>query len=169
MATEPTAFDLDAYVERSRNGPCFVCEIVHGRDDASDLHQVLYRDDIAIAFFNRYPTMPGYTIVAPIEHREAVLGDFTSEEFLALQAVIHKVGRALQAVVDTERLYVLSLGSNQGNAHVHWHLAPLPPGVAYEDQQYRSLMMETAGTIDVPHAEREALAARIRVELRGAP
>ena len=31
----------------------------------------------------------------------------------------------------TERLYLLSLGSHQGNAHVHWHIAPLPPGVPY--------------------------------------
>ena len=30
---------------------------------------------------------------------------------------------------------LLSLGSQQGNRHVHWHVSPLPPGVAYEKQQ----------------------------------
>jgi hypothetical protein len=64
--------------------------------------------------------------------------------------------------VPTERLYVLSLGSRDGNAHVHWHVAPLPPGVPYEDQQFRSLMVETAGYHDIPLAQREDLAERVR-------
>src|SRR5215207_4479879 len=32
------------------------------------------------------------------------------------------------------RLCVLSLGSQQGNCRVQWHLVPLPPGVPYGDQ-----------------------------------
>jgi hypothetical protein len=32
----------------------------------------------------------------------------------------------LAAVVPTERMYCLSLGSQECNAHVHWHIAPLP-------------------------------------------
>jgi hypothetical protein len=32
-------------------------------------------------------------------------------------------------------LCVFTFGSNQGNAHVHWRIAPLPPGTPYEDQQ----------------------------------
>ncbi len=34
-----------------------------------------------------------------------------------------------------ERIYILSLGSHQGNSHVHWHIAPLPSGMPYNDQQ----------------------------------
>jgi len=30
------------------------------------------------------------------------------------------------------RVYILSLGSQQGNKHVHWHSAPLPFGVPVE-------------------------------------
>ena len=41
-----------------------------------------------------------------------------------------------------ERLYVLCLGSLQGNRHVHWHLVPLPPGVPYEQQQVTALAPE---------------------------
>jgi diadenosine tetraphosphate (Ap4A) HIT family hydrolase len=165
MSDRPNHVDLAAYVERARTGPCFVCEIVAGRDDAPDLHQVLYRDHDTIAFFNRYPTMPGYTIVAPVAHREAVVGDMDEPEYLALQSVIYRIARVLTAVVPTDRLYILSLGSNEGNAHIHWHLAPLPPGVPYEAQQYRSLMIETAGIADISLPEREHLAARIREQL----
>jgi hypothetical protein len=34
--------------------------------------------------------------------------------------------------------------------------------VPYDDQQFRSLMVETAGYHDIPVAEQEDLAARIR-------
>ncbi len=46
--------------------------------------------------------------------------------------------------VSTERLYGLSLGSHGGNAHVHWHVAPLPPGVPYREQQYAALARRIA-------------------------
>jgi hypothetical protein len=37
---------------------------------------------------------------------------------------------------------LLSLGSQQANAHVHWHIAPLPPGVPLQRQQFHQLMLE---------------------------
>jgi diadenosine tetraphosphate (Ap4A) HIT family hydrolase len=58
-------------------------------------------------------------------------------------------------------MYVFSLGSNQGNAHVHWHVVPLPPGVPYERQQFAALMLESAGALEIPEEEKAALAARI--------
>jgi hypothetical protein len=54
-------------------------------------------------------------------------------------------------LLPTERLYVLSLGSQQANRHVHWHLAPLPPGVPYEQQQ-TALFAPELGTLDIPDA-----------------
>ncbi len=64
----------------------------------------------------------------------------------------------------TERLYVLSLGSQQANRHVHWHVAPLPPGVAYQDQQLAALMM-SRGVLDISDAEQAELAAQLRTRL----
>ena len=58
----------------------------------------------------------------------------------------------------------ISLGSQQGNRHLHWHLAPLPPGVPYEQQQYYALMAEH-GVLDVSEQEQADLAARIRTHL----
>jgi hypothetical protein len=34
----------------------------------------------------------------------------------------------------TEYFHIV-FDSNQGGAHVHWHVVPLPPGVPYEEQQ----------------------------------
>jgi diadenosine tetraphosphate (Ap4A) HIT family hydrolase len=120
----------------------------------------VYEGERAIAFLNKFPAVYGYVLVAPKEHREQVTGDFTREEYLELQAVVHRVGEAVQRVVPTERLYVLSLGSQQGNRHVHWHLAPLPPGVPFEQQQLAAL--DTNERLDLSDAELADLAARIR-------
>jgi diadenosine tetraphosphate (Ap4A) HIT family hydrolase len=144
-----------------------VCELVAGRNR----HHVVYEDELAIGFLNRFPTLRGYTLVAPKAHREEVTGDFTEEEYLALQRVVHRVGEAVRAAVPTERLYVLSLGSKQGNAHVHWHLAPLPPGVPYDEQQLSALDWGPSGdrVIRVPDEEQADLAARIRARLAYLP
>jgi hypothetical protein len=53
------------------------------------------------------------------------------------------------------------LGSQQGNRHVHWHIAPLPYGVPFHQQQLEALGVEH-GFLDIPESERAALAKRIR-------
>ena len=158
--------DLDAYHGRARTGPCFVCGIV-ARDPGFAGHHIIYEDEDAIAFFNRWPTQRGYTLVAPKEHREQATGDFTVEEYLVLQRVVHRAAEAMREEVGAERVYILSLGSNQGNAHVHWHVVPLPPGTPYEEQQFAAVMLETAGALDIPEAEKAALAARIGRRMGG--
>jgi diadenosine tetraphosphate (Ap4A) HIT family hydrolase len=144
-------------------GRCFICELVAGNPEFE--HHVFYEDAGAIAFLNAYPTLYGQSIVAPREHREQVTGDFGREEYLELQAVVHRVAETLRRVVPTERLYVASLGSQQANSHVHWHLAPLPPGVPLERQQLAALDWETEGVLDLSAEELETLARRLRSEL----
>ena len=151
--------DLDAYHRRARTGPCFVCGIV-ARDPDFSGHHIVYEDEDAVAFFNRWPTQYGYTLVAPKEHREQATEDFTVDEYLALQRIVYGVAEAVRAEVGAERVYVFSLGSNGGNAHVHWHVVPLPPGTPYEEQQF-VVMLETAGVLDIPRDEKADLAARI--------
>ena len=74
----------------------------------------------------------------------------------------------MRRTVPTERLYVLSLGSREANRHVHWHVAPLPPGVPFDEQQLEALSPER-GVLDVPDEELAALGERLRRELgRGA-
>jgi histidine triad (HIT) family protein/ATP adenylyltransferase len=156
--------DLERYVRRSREGPCFVCAILEGHPDYP--HHDLYEDDDFIAFLSRYPTLLGYCIVAPRRHVESWVHDLDENAFLALQRVAHRVARAVAASVPAERMYSLSLGSQQGNAHLHWHIAPLPPGVPYEQQQYHALMPEN-GVLDVDHESQAALAQTIRSHLQG--
>jgi ATP adenylyltransferase len=149
--------DFDA-VRRELGGRCFVCELLAG--NPAYAHHVVYEDERTIAFLQRFQTVYGYVLVAPKEHRERVVDDFAEDEYVALQRAVHRVGRALCRAIPTERLYVLSLGSQEGNRHVHWHLAPLPPGVPFEEQQLAALGTDLG--LDLSEEELAALAARIR-------
>jgi diadenosine tetraphosphate (Ap4A) HIT family hydrolase len=150
-------FDLVAHVERSKSGPCFVCAYISG--DPEYEHEPLYADDHVVAFLSRYPTLLGYSIVAPRAHVVDVTGD--RRLFRQLTDVVHDIAEALKSTVPTERVYLMSLGSHQGNAHVHWHVAPLPPGVPYERQQFFAVMAEN-GVLELARDEQANLGARVR-------
>jgi diadenosine tetraphosphate (Ap4A) HIT family hydrolase len=156
------AFDFESYAKRVHEGPCFVCAMVEGHPDYD--HHVLYEDADTIAFLTRYPTLVGYCLVAPKRHVEGLVDDLDVEEYVRLQRVVYRVAKAVSAAVPTERVYVLSLGSQQGNAHVHWHVAPLPPGVPYVEQQFYAVMAEN-GVLNMTPAEQETVATAIRREL----
>ncbi|MGN6676355.1 MAG: HIT family protein [Streptosporangiaceae bacterium] len=155
-------FDVAAYERRTREGPCFVCAILARHPDYS--HHDIYEDAATIGFLVRYPTLLGHCLVAPKQHVEDWVADLGEEQFLAFQRIVHRVARAVAASVPTERMYSLSLGSQQGNTHVHWHIAPLPPGVPYRQQQLHALMAEN-GVLDVDDASQASLAQAIRSHL----
>ena len=87
---------------------------------------------------------------------------------MRLQTLVHRVAKALKKIVATERVYVLSLGSQQANRHLHWHVAPLPPGVPLEKQQFQALMLEN-GMLKIDETEMRALAASIADALAETP
>jgi diadenosine tetraphosphate (Ap4A) HIT family hydrolase len=148
-------------LRRELGDRCFICELLNGNPEFR--HHVVYEDRHSVAFLQRFQTLYGYVIVAPKEHREQVTADFGLDEYLALQAVVYRVGEAVRRAVPTERLYVLSLGSQDGNRHVHWHLAPLPPGVPFEDQQLAALDSDEG--LDLSEDELQELAGRIKAAL----
>jgi diadenosine tetraphosphate (Ap4A) HIT family hydrolase len=157
-------FDMAAYERRTREGPCFICGLANGDPEFRGYNVMIYEDDDVLIFLNRYPTLRGYTLVCPRRHVEGAVSDFSETEYLDLQRWIYRVGQALHEVVPTERLYVLTLGSQQGNRHVHWHVAPLPPGVAYQDQQLAALSM-SRGLLPIPPEEMAELGEHIRARL----
>jgi len=116
-----------------------------------------------VAFLSRYPTLRGYTIVAPRAHIVDVTGD--RELYRRVSEIVYDVSEALKATISTERVYLMSLGSHQGNAHVHWHVVPLPPGVPYEQQQFHAVMAEN-GVLDITSEEQAALAIQLRLALK---
>ncbi|MFD3487560.1 HIT family protein [Streptomyces sp. NPDC058665] len=154
--------DLAAYEERARNGPCFVCAFLRG--DPGYRHETVYEDDAHIAFLDRWPTLPGRVLVAPKAHVEHVVRELDEDAYSALMLVVRRVALAVERVLEPERTYLLSLGSQQANAHLHWHIAALPPGVPPERQQYHALMAENGILTPTPD-EVAALGARLRAAL----
>lgn len=154
------SFDLANYVQdikaRRQAGQCFICDIVAGQNP----HHMVYEDEQAVVFLNKYPTLVGYTLVAPRQHLEEVTGDFALDDYLALQTLIYQVTEALRAELNPARVYICSLGSQQANSHVHWHVAPLPYGVSFADQQFQAMMIER-GILDIPEADKIQLAQRL--------
>ena len=155
-AREP--FDLDAYARRVASG-CFICECVRG--NPAFAHHIIAQDDETIIFLNKYPTLRGYALVCPKAHVEDLADGLSPDAYLRLQAQVHRLARALKRVFEAERIYVLSLGSRQGNSHLHFHVAPLPKGVPVAQQQYHALMAEH-GTLRIADDEMAAMAQQIR-------
>ena len=156
------SFDEDAYIERIQNNPCFICEMIAGRLDGN---HVIDQNEEFITFLNKYPSLYGYALVAPIAHKEQVTGDFTMEEYLSLQKAVYQVAEAVRCTVKTERVYILSLGSQQGNRHVHWHIAPLPYGVPFKQQQLDALRIDH-GYLEIPDGEMASLAEQLRQNMK---
>lgn len=159
MTRERVSFDLSRFNNRTA---CFICEFLRGNPRYP--HHVVAETKSAIAFLNRFPTMEGYVLVAPKAHREQVTGDFRESEYLELQRLVFAVSEGLRALLAPERIYILSIGSQAANAHVHWHIAPLPPGIPLEQQQYHALMHEY-GVIETTHDEMAQLAKALRPKI----
>ncbi|MGH3313134.1 MAG: HIT family protein [Streptomyces sp.] len=161
--TDRRPMDLRAYEERMRSGPCFVCAFVAGDPDFR--HETVYEDDDHIAFLDRWPTLPGKVLVAPKRHIEHVVRDVDETAFLRLMRVVRRVALAVEEVLAPERTYLLSLGSQQGNSHLHWHIAGLPEGVPYGQQQYHALMTEN-GVLSMTPLQTADMAARLGQAIR---
>jgi diadenosine tetraphosphate (Ap4A) HIT family hydrolase len=163
MSPIPTRHPVDLSSLRPAPGSCFICKFVNQVPGYE--HVIVYETESAVAFLNKIPTLFGYVLVAPKRHLEQVTGSFSLAEYLDLQQFIYQVSEAVRTVLQPERVYVLSLGSQAANAHVHWHIAPLPDGVPLEQQQYHALMHEN-GAIETDIKEMEQYARRVRDELK---
>lgn len=153
--------DADAYTDRvqaeNAAGECFVCELAD-EQTTRQRETVAYRDEHCVVFIPPSPRLYGYCLLAPRRHARNVVSDFTEDDYLALQLRVHRLGRILAEITPTGRLYVFSFGSMQGVSHVHWHLAPLPPGIPFREQQ-----LAAVGKLEylvLAEAERKELAAR---------
>jgi diadenosine tetraphosphate (Ap4A) HIT family hydrolase len=156
-------FDGPTYLQEVARG-CFICRLVEG-DPSLPPHHVIWRSGEAIAFLNRFPTVYGYVLVAPVAHREQVTGDFSLHQYLALQRVVHAIAEALRQALQPERVYVLSLGSQQANAHVHWHIVPCAAGIPFEEQQLALLNAEKRGVLALDGQTAEALVRQLQAHL----
>ncbi|WP_327249729.1 HIT family protein [Streptomyces sp. NBC_01320] len=131
---------LEAHTARTQGGPCFICSLLAGHPDHP--HETVFEDQDHVAFLDRWRTVRGKVLVAPKAHIEHVVRDLDEAAYLRLMRVVREVASAVESVYGPERTCLYSLGSQQGNTHLHWHIAAPPPGVPYEQQQFHALMTE---------------------------
>ncbi|SDM67604.1 ATP adenylyltransferase [Lentzea albidocapillata subsp. violacea] len=72
--TTRVPWDSDSYLALARRA-CFICELLAGNPDYP--HHVAYRDGTAIVFASKFPSVAGHFLVAPVDHREHAIADFT--------------------------------------------------------------------------------------------
>jgi histidine triad (HIT) family protein len=80
--------------------------------------QIVYEDDLTIAFLTNRPDQPGHTLVVPkkqIDH----LWDLPDPDYQAVWATAKKVALRQRAVLKTDRVGVKVVGEEVPHAHVH--------------------------------------------------
>lgn len=102
------------------NQSCRFCAIVSGELEA----EVVYRDDLAVAFLDKRPVFPGHTLVVPAVHIET-LGDLPDDLVLPLMRVVRACSRAMESGLEAEGSFVAENNRvSQSVPHLHVHVVP---------------------------------------------
>ena len=101
---------------------CVFCDIVEGKRDA----HVLYEDSHHMAFLDRYPVVPGHSLVIPKSHHTTIL-EMEPQQAGTLFALVPVLA---PAILDATGTVAFNVGQNNGDAakqvvpHVHIHIIP---------------------------------------------
>lgn len=135
---------------------CVFCSIVQGTQPA----HVLYEDGSRMAFLDRYPVVPGHTLIVPKRHHATIL-EMTSESAGSLFSLVPVLAPAILAVVGAS---AFNVGQNNGDAakqvvpHVHVHIIPRRPDES----------LNWASRLLMDDAHLGGMARRVREQLRSA-
>jgi diadenosine tetraphosphate (Ap4A) HIT family hydrolase len=99
---------------------CIFCQIAQG---ASPAH-VIWEDDAHMAFLSIFPNTEGVTVVIPKEHYPSYAFDLPDEVLASLVVATKKVGKLLDAALDTVGRTGL-IFEGFGVDHVHAKLFPM--------------------------------------------
>lgn len=91
---------------------------------------IIWEDDMFIAFLDVLPIQPGHTIVAP-KRQVAALEDLTKEELSGLLVVAQKIGAAMLKGLDVKGYSIFLDNKDAANQHIphaHFHIVPRADG-----------------------------------------
>jgi histidine triad (HIT) family protein len=112
----------------------------------------VYEDDLCLSFLDIRPLNPGHALVIPKEEIDYIF-DVEDELLGHLMRVAKRVGLAIDAVVDCERVGVIVAGLEVPHAHIH-----LVPIRSIKDINFANARLADPG-------ELERLAGMIRERL----
>lgn len=98
---------------------CIFCKIATGEMDSD----VIYRDEIAVAFKDIHPQAPVHMLVAPVEHIDK-LSDVNVDHEAMLGHLLHVCALVARKCEIAERGYrvIINCGEDGGQVVPHLHL-----------------------------------------------
>ena len=118
---------------------CIFCGIAAGQNEAD----VVYEDDISMAFLDRRPVFAGHTLLIPKAHHET-LTDLPDELVQPLFATTKRLAGALPTAIGADGTFVaMNNKISQSVPHLHVHVVPRRKkdglrGFFWPRQRYRS-------------------------------
>ncbi len=99
---------------------CIFCEVVSGENSAN----MVFEDDISLAFLDHRPLFPGHCLLVPIRHFET-LGDLPSDLVGPFFQNVQLLARAVEVALEAEGSFVaLNNRVSQSVPHLHVHIVP---------------------------------------------
>ena len=116
----PCSHNVHGREQTARMSSCIFCDIVAG-DVAAD---VVYADDMVVAFLDRAPVFKGHVLVVPRRH-VATLVDLPSESIVPFFSVVQRLAAAVPAAMDAHGTFVaINNTVSQSVPHLHAHVVP---------------------------------------------
>ena len=99
---------------------CVFCRIVRGESEA----EIVFEDDVSLAFLDVRPVFHGHTLVVPREHWET-LTDLPPDAVGPFFSNVQRLAGAVQAAMKGEGSFVaLNNRVSQSVPHLHVHVVP---------------------------------------------
>lgn len=125
-------FDLKKLNQQiQRDKSCFICDIRSLKKD----EDILYEDNLIIAFFDRYPASKGHVLVALKKHYERI-NEIPFKTFLEFQKIAYKFYKAIRKAFNPKKIIVFYSGGIV--SHFHFHLMP-----EYKNTDFKEMILRT--------------------------
>jgi len=112
--------DRQTHHGESERASCIFCEIVAGARTA----EVVWDDDVAVAFLDRSPLFRGHTLVVPRRH-VVTLADLSPDEVGPFFLRVQVIARHMPEALDAAGTFVANNNVvSQSVAHLHVHVVP---------------------------------------------
>ncbi len=104
----------------SNNPNCIFCSVVTGENSAN----IVFEDDVSLAFLDHRPLFPGHCLLVPKKHFET-LSDLPSDLAGPFFQNVQLLARAVEAALEAEGSFVaLNNRVSQSVPHLHVHVVP---------------------------------------------
>ncbi len=139
---------------------CVFCKIGQGEIGA----EIIYQDDLVVAFLDICPIRAGHTQVIPVEHF-ACFEELPTPVASRIMRVGQNIAKALKQLYAVERVAFLFTGGDV--AHAHAHVVPMHDKTDITSRRYILEEMLTFQSVPTASpAELEATATALRARLK---